>query len=356
MVPFFIPVNGTVSRLGLICILLFLMSGCHSVQFYHQAIVGQTSLLMQREDIGKLLEDENTPADLHARLELAGEILEFARKSGLPEGKTYSSYVETGKPFVVWNVFAAEPYSLTLKTFCFPIAGCVSYRGYFERELADEYAAHLVSQGYEVYVGGVAAYSTLGWFEDPLLDTFLFRSEVRLAALLFHELAHQLIYVPGDTRFNESVATAVEQFVLKAWLSERGLEKSFGAYMASEKRREAVLVLISEARDQLRDLYDSGVSEDEMRTQKARVIGDLVRNYSELKATWKSGSEFESWMAGEINNAKLETVADYNEWVPVFTTVLEHGGLEELSREVNELARLSNEERQAELERRMSAL
>ena len=328
--------------------LLIILTGCHSIQFYHQAIVGQTKLLMQREDTGNLR--THAEPTLRARLKLADGILIFAEHAGLSVGGSYTSYVATGESYIIWNVFAAKPYALKLKTFCFPIAGCVSYRGYFDEKVARRYADHLVEEGYEVYVGGVVAYSTLGWFDDPLLDTFLFRSDEQLAALLFHELAHQLVYVPGDTRFNESVATAVEQHMLKKWLLASDRQGSFDEYLAGLQRRQSVLELIGTTREQLSVLYQSGVSKQKMEQRKRTIIARMVEDYSTLQATWPIGAEFHDWMNSEINNAKLETVADYNQWVPVFAAILKGGGLVRFKQEVKTFASMSSAERGARLE------
>ncbi len=337
-------------RLAVIMLAVVALSGCESLSFYSQAVTGQTKLMMQRTPVETLLEAQETEPALRHRLALSQEILAYAESQGLPGGDSYKSYVETGQPYVIWNVFAAPPLMLQLERSCFPVAGCVSYRGYFAKEDADRHAGKLRSQGFDVYVGGVTAYSTLGWFADPLLDTFLFRDEDRLAALIFHELAHQLIYVAGDTRFNESFATAVEKAVLRSWLISRDQQHRYDAYIEGEKRRSAVLELIAETREALRELYASAADDKEKLAGKQALLESMVTRYGELQASWSSGNEFSYWMSSGLNNAKLETVADYNEWVPAFELIYQRVGLAGLFDKVRELAELSTSARHAELE------
>jgi predicted aminopeptidase len=236
-----------------------------------------------------------------------------------------------------------------LKTSCFPVAGCVTYRGYFKRDDADRYAKRLQNKGYEVYVGGVAAYSTLGWFNDPLLDTFLFRSDEQLAALLFHELAHRVIYIKDDTRFNESLATTIELYALEQWLLARGESHRFDRYSLSLARRDSVIELIMLARNRLEVLYDSGIPAAEMEVKKQSIFRGMRDAYSLLRGSWTGGDEFYRWMQGPMSNAKLETVADYNEWVPPLTAKLDKLGYEQFKRELSRLASLSQPARDAEL-------
>lgn len=333
-----------VPKVLVLLLVVFSLAGCESVHFYQQAISGQTQLLWQREDVRDLLASDIDP-QLRYQLELAVDILAYAKESGLETGGAYSSYVATGRRYVVWNVFAADPLELSLKTSCFPVAGCVSYRGYFREEDARRYAAKLREQGLDVYVGGVGAYSTLGWFKDPLLDTFLFRAEEHLAALLFHELAHQLVYVKGDTRFNESLATAVEQYLLERYLAEKGRGDAFAGYQASPARRGQVLSLINEIREALRGLYATGLSREVKLERKSELMGELVLRYDQLAESWIDGNEYRHWMHSPINNAKLETVADYHEWVPVMRTQLEQRGLDGFVEWLQVLANLNSQDR-----------
>ncbi len=334
-------------------ILIAVLTSCSSLTFYTQAVVGQSSLLWQRQDISQVLKDPSVNDVTRTRLELVNEILAFAENElSLPVGDAYSTYVSTGKPYIVWNVFAAPLWSLTMKSFCYPIAGCVSYQGYFKESKAHELATRLEKEGYDVYVGGVTAYSTLGWFSDPVLDTFLLRSELGLVSLLFHELAHKVIYLPGDTTFNESFATTLAEEGLRRWLLDRGEETRFQEYQNSRQRKDDVISLIKRSRGELKRLYASGASVEEMGAKKTEILNQLPAGYELLRRSWTRGTEFQSWMTmqseySELNNAKLGAIADYNGWVPAFLVLLlQQGGEIELFVEsVKELGRLEKPQR-----------
>ena len=297
--------------------------GCSSLTFYTQAVVGQTSLLMHRKDIDQVIADSATDETTRNKLQLVKQVLDYAENDlNLSVGDSYSTYVATGKPYVVWNVFAAPEFSLEMKSFCYPIAGCVSYRGYFQQDEADTLAAELGNDGYDVFVGGVAAYSTLGWFSDPVLDTFFSRSDVNLAALLFHELAHRAVYVSGDTQFNESFATTLEVNSLKRWLTDSGQEKAYRDYVDTRTRRTQVLEIIGDTRESLDLLYSSDATTTEMRKSKYGLIDELRIVYQAIQTTWNGKEDFGRWMSTEINNAKLGSIVEYNVWVPAFNVLL----------------------------------
>ena len=300
-----------------------MLPGCSSLTFYTQAVVGQTSLLMHRKDIDHVIADSATAETTRNKLQLVKRVLDYAENDlNLSVDDSYSTYVATGKPYVVWNVFATPEFSLDMKSFCYPIAGCVSYRGYFQQNDADTLAAELGNDGYDVFVGGVAAYSTLGWFSDPVLDTFFRRSDVNLAALLFHELAHRAVYVPGDTQFNESFATTLEENSLKSWLTYSGQEKAYDKYVESRTRRAQVLDIIGGTLKSLDLLYSSDATAAEMRKRKHGLIDELRIAYQALQATWNGEKDFKRWMSTEINNAKLGSIAEYNVWVTAFNVLL----------------------------------
>ena len=344
--------------------LLSSLPGCSSMNFYSQAVKGQLQLLWNRRSLEVVLADPSTNSEVKKKLELARDVLSFAEQQlGLPVEGSYSSYVDTGKPFVIWNVFAADEFSIELQTFCYPIAGCVSYRGFFEEAAAREFAANLQSQGYEVFVGGVAAYSTLGWFDDPVLNTFLNRSDEKLAALLFHELAHKVVYIPGDTRFNESFATAVERIALSRWLEARVSESKnepdkFLQHLASQKRSQEVIQLIANTRVLLAEIYRQEMSDSDKKNRKIAVIASLRSQYHTLRERWYESElgttfpEFEFWMQGDINNARLGTVADYNDLVPAFEQLYQEkdANLVRFLQACQALSSLSNEERLIKLE------
>lgn len=344
-------------NLAIALVLLVGASGCSTVGYYTQAVLGQMSLLSKRRSIDAVIDDPSTGEIVREKLLLAKKITAFAESSlGLPVEDSYSSYVDTGRRYVVWNVFAAPEFSVRLESFCYPIAGCVSYRGFFNEADARAFGARLAEDNYDVFIGGVAAYSTLGWFDDPILNTFVRRSDTRLAALIFHELAHKAVYIKGDTRFNEGFATAVERAALRQWLEISGRPNAFEAYVARERREQAVVDLIVETRDALDRLYSEPLDEEQMRARKTGLIANLRDRYRALAADWGEHSEFQLWMETDINNAKLGTVLTYNEWVDSFLAILaeEGGSVPRFIERVRELARLAPAAREEALRRAVS--
>lgn len=315
-----------------VLLLALLLPACSSLGYYGQAVNGQLQLLARRQPIDSLLEAESTPADLRARLALVQQLLDFAAQElALPVHDQYRSYVELDRPFVVWNVFATPEFSMQPKTWCFPVAGCVAYRGWFSEARARADARRLREAGFDVFVGGVAAYSTLGWFSDPVLSTVLYREDHRLAMLLFHELAHQVAYTRDDSVFNESFATAVEQLGLAAWLAANEAQ---GGESASERLAElarereldaAFVALVQATASDLRQLYASGLEPDAMRAAKAARIARLREEYAAARTAW-GDARYDAWFASEINNARLSSVATYNTLVPAFEALFAQCG------------------------------
>jgi predicted aminopeptidase len=307
----------------LVFCLILLLTGCESLLYYSQAAVGQFSILRASESIEVLIEDPATSTDLKQRLELVRELTAFAaRELQLPVDGQYSHYVDLERNYVVWNVFAAPELSLTPKTWCYPIAGCTAYRGYFKEQSADNYAAGLASENYDIYVGGVAAYSTLGWLNDPVLNTFIYREEAQLADLLFHELAHKQLYVPGDTLFNESFATAVASEGVRRWMAERDTSARYGTYQASRARQGDFLKLLGHYRALLQGVYLANDSDEEKRLRKRALIAQLREDFGALQHEWGDSQAYSAWMAAPINNAKLNSVALYFDGVPAFEALL----------------------------------
>lgn len=313
---------GTLRALG-VASLLVVLGGCQTIGYYSQAITGQLSLLSKRRPIEDIMADPATPDAVREKLALTQEIRAFASEElGLPVGDTYRTYADLDRQFVVWNVFVAPEFSVELTSWCYPIAGCVTYRGYFSKDGAMKEARRQRDAGSDVYVGGVDAFSTLGWFDDAVLNTFIGRSDVRFAGLLFHELAHKAVYVPDDTTFNESFATAVERAALERWLQRRGEPAGFDRYLNDDARKRRVIALIVAARDELEDVYARSLDAARMREEKSAVIERLRADYRALGDDYP----FRAWMDEPINNAKLGTVATYNRWVPAFLAILEETG------------------------------
>ena len=299
------------------------LAGCESLGYYSQAASGQWSLLNDRQAIAQLIEDPNTPVDLKSQLQLVLELRAFAQSELLlPVEDQYSQYVNLERDAVVWNVFAAPELSLEPKTWCYPIAGCAAYRGYFNEPGAQDYAAKLADQGYDTYVGGVAAYSTLGWLNDPVLNTFVYWEESQLADLIFHELAHQLLYVPGDTLFNESFATTVAMEGVQRWMQSRNNTEQYEKYLQGRARQEDFIHLLGRYRERLVRVYEATSGDDEKRRRKEQQIRQLREEYKSLQQQWGDKRAYSAWMAAPINNAKLNSVALYFDWVPALERLL----------------------------------
>ena len=256
--------------LGMWLLVVVMLSGCQNTSYYSQAISGQFRILNERRPIQALLADEMTSAKLKKQLRLVMDIRRFAEKElMLPVEGNYSSYVDLQRPYVVWNVFAAPELSLTPKTWCYPIVGCLSYRGYFDRQDALKYSEILKNQGFDVYVAGISAYSTLGWFDDPVLSTFVNYPESNLAGIIFHEMAHQLIYIAGDTEFNESFAVAVEMEGLRRWFDHRDNSLEFERYLKGRQRRKEFVHLVLSYRDRIESVYQGTYTLADKRKMKS---------------------------------------------------------------------------------------
>ena len=253
---------------------------------------------------------EQLPAVLKAKLETVLKIREFAsRELGLPDNESYRRYADVGRPFVLWNVFAAREFSVHPERWCFPMVGCVTYRGYFSKAEAERYAGELRAQGHDVYVGGVPAYSTLGWFPDPVLNTFIDYPRGELARLVFHELAHRVIYVPGDTMFNESFATAVELAGVERWIKTNGTPEQAQAFQVAQARKQQFLDLTGRTRERLRRLYLSDLPEQARRAGKAEALRAMREEYDALKQSWGGFAGYDRWFDEPLNNAKLVSIA-----------------------------------------------
>ena len=293
-------------RLVLLILFTTLLPGC----YYLQAAKGQWDLTRKREPIAEVLAAEDTSPELAARLRLVQEARQFSiDELGLPDNKSYRTYADIERDYVVWNVFAAPEFSMEARTWCFPVAGCVSYRGYFSKEDAQRHARRLADKGYDVAIGGVAAYSTLGKFDDPLLSTMMSWDDARLVGVLFHELAHQVLYVKGDSGFNESFATAVEEFGVRRWLETHGKAGDVEKYLQRRQLRQDLMALVAEARDTLQAVYESAVSDDEKREIKSKRLARLAADVAVLLEA--SGRDPGGWLSGELNNARLVSMTLY---------------------------------------------
>ncbi len=312
-------------------------------------------MMHARQAIDDILAADSTDDELRLKLQLAQRIRSFASAAlGLPDNDSYKSYVATGKDSVTWNVVAAGEFSVNATTWCFPVAGCVSYKGFFDKADALEFEAELREQGMDTTVNGATAYSTLGWFDDPLLDTMLKGHEVRVAGLVFHELAHQKLYIKGDSDFNEAYASFVEQEGVRAWLRESNGNYGVDDYAALLRRGELFNTLLMNAREKLLKNYtDESLSDVQKRAVKAAVFSKMREDYAKLKAEWGNYKGYDRWFSRDLNNARLVATSTYRRWVPAFEAVFrENGG--DLQRFYSEVAKLTELEK-AEREELLSS-
>jgi len=331
---------------------LFLLSSCSTIGYYAQAIDGHLEIIRLAVPIEDRLRDPDTPESLRRKLAQVLAIREFAsRELALPDNGSYRRYAELDRQFVLWNVFAAPEFSVKPVESCFLFAGCVAYRGYYSEERAERYAAELVKQGYDVHVGGVPAYSTLGWFDDPVLSTFIHYPEFELARILFHELAHQIVYVKDDTVFNESFATAVEEEGVRRWLAHEGTREQRAAYEDLRRRRSELVALFLKYRSSLAGLYAASLPTEEMRSGKRRLLAEMLEDYRALRASWGGFTGFDRLLSRGANNALLASVASYTELVPAFRALLaqKKGDFAEFYAAARELAKADKPERDARL-------
>jgi predicted aminopeptidase len=294
------------------------------MQYYGHIINGHAKILNSRQSIKQLIADPQTSNELKSKFKRILEIREFAENDlFLPVNNHYRTYTELNRPFVTWNVFAAPEFSLTAKTWSYPVIGRAAYRGYYTRSHALAYAEKLKKNGYDVYVGGATAYSTLGWFEDSVFSTFIRHDESQVAALIFHELAHQILYIRDDTTFNESFATTVEQAGLRRWMIYSNNPKGLHKYLAYRERHRQFVDLVKRFRFELDSLYRKDIPLTEKRRHKASVFRRLRTEYEYMKMDWSANSAYDAWFNESLNNAKLLTVAAYHDLVPGFIRLLE---------------------------------
>ena len=345
----------------LVVLLTTTLTGCASptegLGYYAQSVRGHIAMMRSARPVADWLADPATPPALRQRLLLAQQMREFAvRELALPDNASYRRYADLGRTAVVWNVVATPALSLTLKTWCYPVMGCVGYRGYFQRDAADAQARQVREQGLEVSVYGVPAYSTLGWTNwlggDPLLNTFVAGSEAGLARLIFHELSHQVAYAPDDTAFNESYATAVERLGLARWWQATG---RLDDDPAAQQRQAEFRALTSRTRSALKSLYDSGADDTVKQQRKAELFATMRADYAALRAApagpWQGFGGYDPWMA-RANNAALALQAAYDGLVPQFERLFDAQG-RDFSRfhaEVRRLAALPMDQRRATLQ------
>jgi predicted aminopeptidase len=298
------------------------MSACASLGYLGQAAHGQWQLLRSRRPIERVIADARSSDTLKARLQLVQDAREFAVTDlGLPNNRSYRSYSDLGRAFVVWNVVAAPEFSVTPLHWCFPFTGCINYRGYFHEQDARAFAARLAAQGNDTLVAGVTAYSTLGHFADPVLNTMLRYGDNDMVATLFHELAHQLIYVPGDSRFSESFAMTVEEEGLRRWLAARGRSQELAVILARHQAEQIIVKGFGEGRRQLAALYAQPLPAEQKRQRKQEILKATGEQVLALERAYQLPL-YDLWINAGLNNAHLASIGTYYDCVPGFQRLL----------------------------------
>ena len=329
------------------------VSACSSFGYYMDLMQGHSELMEQRKPVKELLAEKETKPKLRKLLETSQKIRDFASKElDLPENDSYRMYADLKRKYAVWNVVAAKEFSIKPKKWCFLFVGCLSYRGYFSKEAAIAYANKLKAEGYDVYVAGAKAYSTLGWFDDPLLNTMMYKSEANRAGIIFHELAHQVVYIDDDSAFNEAFATAVEQEGIRRWLEKDGNHNKYQKYLLDKKRDTQLNQLLRATRAELKRLYKTKVGDREKRLEKKQIFTHMQKKYQQLKKSWGGYKAFDNWMNQDLNNSHLLLIATYHDLVPTFKVMLrnENYNLKRFYFVVKQFGKLNKEKRNTQIQ------
>ena len=309
-------------RFAATVIMVIVISGCSTIEFYRLALTGQFEIWRKQESISALLARDTLATDLRNKLMYAVSARNFAfDRLALPDNGSYRDYVNLERDFVIWNVFATPELSLVPIESCYPFVGCFDYRGFFAEQHAKHYAENLKRQGNDVFIGGVAAYSTLGWLDDPILSSILKWEKARIAEIIFHELAHQQLYLKDDTSFNESFAMTVAMAGLQLWIP---LQRGDLAKLETEQARERQFIaLVLRFRSELEKVYLSDLSDHDKRVAKNEILAHLDAEHKLLKVSWNGDSSYEEWMRIDLNNAKIASVSTYHDHVTGFMSILE---------------------------------
>jgi len=333
----------------ILMLILPMLASCADLSYYLHSINGHYAIVHQSRDIEEMLADKSTPTELTERLQLVSSIRQFAIKQlHLPESDSYTLYADLKRSYALKNMFAAGEFSVSAYRWCYPIVGCAGYRGYFEEQRLQEYSAKLKQQGFDVHITNVAAYSTLGWFDDPVLNTFINWPDYRLAGMIFHELAHQRVYIKGDSEFNESFAMAVQQLGVERRLEANADTERVQKYRQHASNRQQVIRLIEQGREQLKQLYSKKMDQQQKRLEKQRAMDALTQQYQRLSENFEVADGFKRWFEQGLNNAKLVSVSTYYSQIPAFKKIMQHhqGDFKKFLPEVEAIAALDTETRQ----------
>ena len=326
------------------------VSSC-ALPFYWQAIGGQWELLRKRTPIEEVLSDPDQDEHVRSALAKVPEIRKFAVEVlKLPPNESYTTYVDLGRDYVVWNVIATEEFSVNPKRWCYPFTGCVAYRGFFRPESAERFRQALERDGLDTYLAGATAYSTLGYFADPILNTMLVGGEQYIVAVLFHELAHQRLYVKDDSALSEAFATAVEEYGTERWLEAYGPDDAVAKYRRRTRYRAEFSELVERQQARLREVFSRPLPPEEKRRAKEQAYRTMREEYQALKKSWNGAEDYDRWFAQPLNNAMLASIATYRRWLPALKSRLERVGPERFYAEMEELSEMSSISRQLVLE------
>ncbi len=327
----------------LIVISVVLLSACSNISYYWHSTKGHLSIMNKRVDITTLLENPDLDTKFRSRLHLVQKIRTFSIGAlALPDNGSYTNYAQLDRNYVLKNLFAAPEFSTHLLSWCYPIAGCASYRGYYDEGLLDNFVKTLKEDNADIHIGEVPAYSTLGWFDDPVLSSFIHWPEPRLAGLIFHELTHQRLYVDNDTLFNESLATAVQQMGTELWLRSRQKSDEIEQFRDSNLYRQAVVKLIEQTRGELDTLYQTEISPETKRQKKQNILAVAIEQHTKLALSYNKKGGYTRWFSSGLNNAKLASISAYNAHVPAFINIMEaqQGSFEEFFKYVETISDL----------------
>ena len=310
-------------RVLFLLVVIFLLSACSDIGYYWHSTKGHLSIMNKRVDIDDMLQQPDLDPSLRQRLLLVQQIRTFSISTlSLPDTGSYTNYASLDRPYVLQNLFAAGEFSTQLHSWCYPIVGCTNYRGYYDEKLLSEYVDQLKAQNFDTYINYVTAYSTLGWFDDPVLSSFIDWPDYRLAGLLFHELTHQRIYIDDDTQFNESLAVAVQQAGTELWLKSAQDDAQIDEFRRWIEYRNEVISLIEQTGEKLDQLYKTEMDETLKRDKKATIFAGSREDYLVIARRLNYNGGFEDWFAGELNNAKIGSISAYNTHAPAFLAMI----------------------------------
>ena len=341
-------------KIVLLLLLVQLTTGCTTLGYYAQSVHGQLELIGKRQPIEQLLATPEVSEKLRQRLQLVLKMRDFASTElGLPDNASYRSYADLERAAMVWSVVATPEFSVQPKQWCYLVVGCAAYRGYFSQQQAEGFARGLSGEGLDVVVEPVPAYSTLGWFDDPIPNTVINWSEPHLAGLIFHELAHQKLYFQDDSQFNEAFAMAVEQIGVERWMTAQNNSEGFVHWHQQKEREELFIQILLQTRQRLVVLFASPLSAAEMRKAKVAEFERLRAEYVLLKQRWKGYTGYDRWFERKLNNARLASVATYRHLLPGFLALYAQSdrNLDSFYQACNALAELTPEQRAQQLER-----